>query len=186
MGEIHEVISSTDGEANPNWEIGENSWNALKLLPEEKDQFVHRDCPTFETARALRKRKLVQGFVIVALMDDTRLHVYPRCFGGHADKEKHKMVTLKRGAVLFFRGDHMLEQSTTLSTFDCTATYKLLGWTKSRIRLKLVFQTFHCDKCLETTYTRKKLAVYLRTCSERGYSGARTKTAHSRMTPAMH
>ncbi|ETP32031.1 hypothetical protein F442_19184 [Phytophthora nicotianae P10297] len=105
MGEIHEVISSTDGEANPNWEIGENSWNALKLLPEEKDQFVHRDCFTFETARALRKRKLVQGFVIVALMDDTRLHVYPRCFGGHADKEKHKMVTLKRGAVLFFRGD---------------------------------------------------------------------------------
>ncbi|ETK74350.1 hypothetical protein L915_18840 [Phytophthora nicotianae] len=53
MGEIHEVISSTDGEAHPNWEIGENSWNALKLLPEEKDQSVHRDFPTFETARAL-------------------------------------------------------------------------------------------------------------------------------------
>ncbi|ETN24000.1 hypothetical protein PPTG_00467 [Phytophthora nicotianae INRA-310] len=36
MGEIHEVIASTVGEANPNWAIKESSWKALKSLPEER------------------------------------------------------------------------------------------------------------------------------------------------------
>ncbi|ETK96839.1 hypothetical protein L915_00535 [Phytophthora nicotianae] len=38
MGEIHEVIASTVGEANPNWAIKESSWKALKSLPGGKDQ----------------------------------------------------------------------------------------------------------------------------------------------------
>eukprot|EP00644_Phytophthora_capsici_P006070 jgi/Phyca11/129937/e_gw1.89.120.1 len=129
MGEIHEIVASTVGEANPNWAIKESSWNALKSLPGGKNQSVHRDFPTFETARALLKHKLVQGSVIAALMDNTRLHVYPRCFGGHADNGKRKTVNLKNrvqcySSVVIL---HMLEQSTTVSTFDCTATYKLLG-----------------------------------------------------------
>ncbi|ETP26849.1 hypothetical protein F441_00562 [Phytophthora nicotianae CJ01A1] len=38
IGEIHEVIASTVGEANPNWAIKESSWKALKSLPGGKDQ----------------------------------------------------------------------------------------------------------------------------------------------------
>ncbi|KAG6941533.1 hypothetical protein JG687_00019588, partial [Phytophthora cactorum] len=74
---------------------------------------VHRDLPTFETARALLKHRVVQGSVIVALMDNTRLHVYPGCFGEQADRET---PVLQRVTVLFFEE--------TLPTLDPMSSYE--------------------------------------------------------------
>ncbi|KUF91693.1 hypothetical protein AM587_10001113 [Phytophthora nicotianae] len=93
IGEIHEVIASTVGEANPNWAIKESSWKALKSLPGGKDQSVYHDYSTFETARALLKHKLVLGSVIVVLMDNSRLHVYPRCLEVTRTRESDKRLS---------------------------------------------------------------------------------------------
>ncbi|KAG3091287.1 hypothetical protein PI124_g11211 [Phytophthora idaei] len=102
LAKIHEIVSSVISGAHRHWEINEHSWNALKSLPGGRDQGVHRGFPTFETARALLNHRLVQGSVIVALMDNTRLHVYTGCFGGQADREKRKTLVLQRGTILFY------------------------------------------------------------------------------------
>ncbi|KAG1689355.1 hypothetical protein DVH05_002277 [Phytophthora capsici] len=170
LGEIHEIVASTVGKANPNWAIKESSWNALKSLPGGKNQSVHSDFPMFETARALLKHKLVQGSVIVALMDNTRLHVYPRCFGGHADKGKRKKVNLKQGTVLFFRGD-LAHAGAKYDGLNIRLHFyvQIAGLSQEQNATEaVVFQTFRCDKCLKIAYTRKELAAHRRTCSERG------------------
>ncbi|ETK96833.1 hypothetical protein L915_00536, partial [Phytophthora nicotianae] len=139
IGEIHEVIASTVGEANPNWAIKESSWKALKSLPGGKDQSVYHDYSTFETARALLKHKLVLGSVIVDAV------LFFRGDLAHAG-EKYDGLNIRLHCYVQIAGVDQ-EQNATEA---------------------VVFQTFRCDKCLKPAYTRKKLAAHRRTCSERG------------------
>ncbi|KAG3028036.1 hypothetical protein PC121_g2549 [Phytophthora cactorum] len=170
LAKIHEIVPSAISGAHRHWEINEHSWNALKSLPGCRDQGVHRDLPTFETARALLKHRVVQGSVIVALMDNTRLHVYPGCFGEQADREKRKTPVLQRVTVLVFRGDlaHARPKYDELNVrLHC---YVQVSGVRQKLNSTeaVMFQTFRCDKCLRTSFTRRKLAEHRRTCSERG------------------
>ncbi|KAG1713188.1 hypothetical protein DVH05_000908 [Phytophthora capsici] len=103
-------------------------------------------------------------------MDNTRLHVYPRCFGGHADKGKRKKVNLKQGTVLFFRGD-LAHAGAKYDGLNIRLHFyvQIAGLSQEQNATEaVVFQTFRCDKCLKIAYTRKELAAHRRTCSERG------------------
>lgn len=82
-----------------------SSWNALKSLPGGLDQAVHYDFPTFETGEAIITRNWVQASIIVSLMDETQLRVYPGCFGGQVEKGKAATITLAKGQVILFRGN---------------------------------------------------------------------------------
>lgn len=66
---------------------------------------MHKDFPTFETVRARLKKSLVPASVIMVLMDDTLLHVYPGCFGATVERSKRQTLQLKQGEVIIFRGD---------------------------------------------------------------------------------
>ncbi|KAG1710706.1 hypothetical protein DVH05_013433 [Phytophthora capsici] len=85
---------------NDSWSVGD--WHARRSLPFGREQGVHHDFPTFETAEALLTTYIVQASVIVALMDDTRLHVYPRCFGSQVERSAHRTLTLGKGDAIFF------------------------------------------------------------------------------------
>ncbi|KAK1930461.1 hypothetical protein P3T76_014132 [Phytophthora citrophthora] len=79
---------------NESWVVGD--WHAMKSFRGGRDQGVHHDYPTFETAKALMTTNLVQASVIVALMDDTRLHVYPRCFDNQVERSARRTLTLEK------------------------------------------------------------------------------------------
>ncbi|EGZ23419.1 hypothetical protein PHYSODRAFT_435081, partial [Phytophthora sojae] len=79
---------------NDAWHVDEANWHALRSLPGGRDQAVHRDFPTFETACVLLTRKLVQASVIIALMDNTFIHVYLGCFGGQVDRSRRRTIQL--------------------------------------------------------------------------------------------
>ncbi|KAK1943106.1 hypothetical protein P3T76_005743 [Phytophthora citrophthora] len=98
---IHESIIEMVS-VNESWVVGD--WHAMKSLRGGRDQGIHHDYPTFETAKALMTTNLVQASVIVALMDDTRLHVYPRYFGSQIERSARRTLNLEKGDVIFFRG----------------------------------------------------------------------------------
>ncbi|EGZ17530.1 hypothetical protein PHYSODRAFT_502480 [Phytophthora sojae] len=80
VSSIHAMVAGLVEGANNLCEVNVSTWHALKSTPGGRTQAVHQDYPQFEISRALLKHKLVQGSVIVALMKNTLLHVYPRCF----------------------------------------------------------------------------------------------------------
>ncbi|KAF1786703.1 hypothetical protein GQ600_707 [Phytophthora cactorum] len=129
---------------------------------------------TLDTCRQQALALVVQGSVIVALMDNTRLHVYPGCFGEQADREKRKTPVLQRVTVLVFRGDlaHARPKYDELNVrLHCYVQVSGVRQ-KPNSTEAVMFQTFRCDKCLRTSFTRRKLAEHRRTCSERGGSNA--------------
>ncbi|EGZ21884.1 hypothetical protein PHYSODRAFT_492371, partial [Phytophthora sojae] len=109
LGDAMEFIDGTIKaqveHANEDWEVRDGAWHALYSYPGEPDQDPHQDFPAFETAKALLKRQPVHGSVVVALMNGTKMIVYPGCTGSRASMQKRKVLVLQRGErVVFSRG----------------------------------------------------------------------------------
>ncbi|KAE9208859.1 hypothetical protein PF005_g12046 [Phytophthora fragariae] len=110
MDFIDGTIKAQVEHANEDWEVRDGAWHALHSYPGGPDQDPHQDFPAFETAKALLKRQLVQESVIVALMNGTKIIVYPGCTGGRASMQKRKKANSTE-AVVFdtFRRPKCLE-----------------------------------------------------------------------------
>ncbi|KAE9300538.1 hypothetical protein PR003_g22732 [Phytophthora rubi] len=170
MDFIDGTIKAQVEHANEDWEVRDGAWHALHSYPGGPDQDPHQDFPAFETAKALFKRQLGQGSVIVALMNGTKMIVYPGCTGGRASMQKRKVLVLQRGDVLFFRGD--LAHSG--AAYD-KENYRLHCYVCIRgIRQKansteaVVFDKFRCPKCLVAIDSRGDLTAHKRECEDEG------------------
>ncbi|KAF1794306.1 Zinc finger, C2H2-like [Phytophthora cactorum] len=155
---------------NEDWVVDETSWYALRLHPGGHDQAVHRDFPTFKTARALLTHELVQASVIVALMNDTYLHAYPGSFGGQVERTRRRTVRLDAGHLIIFSGD---------------LAHAGAGFRGSNVRLHcyvrvngvpqepdsteaVVFRSYRCGRRMHLTYSRAELSEHHQACVLRG------------------
>ncbi|KAE9051156.1 hypothetical protein PR001_g1718 [Phytophthora rubi] len=165
--QIEARINNMVNAPKPKWKIGEGSWHALQSLPGGGDQHVHKVFPTFETARAILKKGMVPASVIVALMDDTQLHVYPGCFGATVEQSKRRTLQLNAGEVIVFRGDlvHAGAKHTSLNVrLHCYIQVKGIKQ-KPDSTEAVVFNTYMCNKCNDLLYSRRLLADHRRKCA---------------------
>ena len=88
---------------NSKWQP--NTFVFLKSTAGGVEQEAHRDFLEVDTVEAQHKEKAVPGGVLVAIMDKTKLVVYPKSCAGAVRKETKTTVELKAGEFLIFRGD---------------------------------------------------------------------------------
>ncbi|OWZ03792.1 hypothetical protein PHMEG_00024415 [Phytophthora megakarya] len=104
--------------------------------------------------------------MIIAIMDGTRFHVYPRCIGDQPERSKRVTLKLQKGDVLFFRGD----------LAHCGAKYeteniRLFCYVRvCGIKQKpnsteaALFKNFRCDKCMAGAYSHIDLSAHKQHC----------------------
>ncbi|KAG6946636.1 hypothetical protein JG688_00015946 [Phytophthora aleatoria] len=91
--EVHDRVADSAEGSNNLWEVNMDTWHTIRSVPGGKTQAVHRDFPSFQISRVYLRHHAVQGSVIIAIMNGTLFHVYPRCIGGQP--EKGKRLTLQ-------------------------------------------------------------------------------------------
>lgn len=84
------------------WEV--RTCMLLESAPGGVEQQAHVDFSTFETEDAKDKHRTVQAGLLAALMPNTKLVIYEKCFG-NVVQGRRKEVTVPTGSVLVFRGD---------------------------------------------------------------------------------
>ncbi|OWZ06497.1 hypothetical protein PHMEG_00021238, partial [Phytophthora megakarya] len=110
---------------------------------------------------------VVQASVIVALMSNTFLHVYPGGISGQAAKTKRKTLILNRGDDVLFRGDlahvdsgHAIPNY-RLHCYVCVKGIKQ----KPNSTEAVVFMPLRCPNCRESVYSRPDFAEHKKQCT---------------------
>ncbi|KAF1786645.1 hypothetical protein GQ600_16891 [Phytophthora cactorum] len=135
--EIYNHIEEMLEAANDVWRLDPTGGHALISHAGSQDQAVHCNFPAFETVQALLVHVTVRASFIVALLDDTFLHVYPGFFWAEAEIEARCTLRLLPGEMVTFRGDPAYAGAWYRTrTFACIVTCWSMGSNKRKIRQK--------------------------------------------------
>ncbi|KAG6953128.1 hypothetical protein JG687_00012569 [Phytophthora cactorum] len=158
--EIYNHIEEMLEAANDVWRLDPTGGHALISHAGSQDQAVHCNFPAFETVQALLVHVTVRASFIVAVLDDTFLHVYPGFFWAEAEK----MVT--------FRGDPAYAGAwyrTRTVRLHCYVLVDGIEQAENTTEA-VVFQTFRCERCLAGAYSANELTAHRRVCATSSYS----------------
>ncbi|KAG2773435.1 hypothetical protein PC116_g15094 [Phytophthora cactorum] len=108
--EVHDRVADSVEGSDSLWEVNMDTWHAIRSVPGGKTQAVHRDFPSFEISCAYLRHHVVQGSVIITIMDAHAGAKYTVEKGAYqcpyCNESKDNKNTLSKNISRHYRSDH--------------------------------------------------------------------------------